>query len=98
MLTAPNARTEMGKKDFVYSALCSYPAICCIFKLKELIPLTALEYKMKEMEAGSQKCQCFFNDLGYVTVLKETYLVLCFLFVTMCFLCCCLVTLEKIDF
>ena len=28
-------------------------------KLKELIPLTAFKFKIKLIEAGSQKCKCF---------------------------------------
>ena len=65
MLAVPNggqmgdARTEMGKRAFMNSAPLSWNVLQNDLKLRELIPLTAFKSKIKEMEAGSQKCKCF---------------------------------------
>jgi len=65
---------QMPERKWEKGLLCtlySHPGICCKImqiKIQELIPHTALKYKMKEMESGSQKCQCFLNELCYVTV------------------------------
>ena len=61
MLTVPNARTEMGKRAFGYSAPSSWNMLQNVLKLRELISLTTFKSRMKEIEAGSQKCKCFLN-------------------------------------
>ena len=55
MLAVPNARTEMGKRAFMYCAPLSWYVLQNDLKLKELIPLTAFKSKMKEMEAKMSK-------------------------------------------
>jgi len=46
----------MGQRAFVYSAPSSWNMLQNDFKLKELTPLTAFKYKIKEMEAAYKKC------------------------------------------
>ena len=51
MLSVPNARMEMGKGAFVYSAPSAWNTLQNDLKLNELISLNAFKSKMKTLEA-----------------------------------------------
>ena len=59
MLSVPNARTETGKRAFVYSAPLAWNMLQNDLKLNELISLNAFKSKMKELQTDSLRCQCF---------------------------------------
>ena len=59
MLTVPNARTEIGKRAFVYSAPSAWNILQKVLKLNDFISLNAFKLKMKKIETDSLRCKCF---------------------------------------
>ena len=59
MLTVPNARTEIGKRAFVYSASSAWNILQKVLKLNDFISLNAFKFKMKKFETDSLRCKCF---------------------------------------
>ena len=59
MLTVPNARTEIGRRAFVYSAPSAWNILQKVLKLNYFISLNAFKLKMKKIETDSLRCKCF---------------------------------------
>jgi len=57
MLSVPKARTETGKKAFLYSSPSSWNTLQKDLKLIELISLNALKSKIKDLEADALICK-----------------------------------------
>uniref|UniRef100_A0A3B3HCE9 Reverse transcriptase domain-containing protein n=1 Tax=Oryzias latipes TaxID=8090 RepID=A0A3B3HCE9_ORYLA len=58
-LAVPFARTELGKKAFVFSAPSTWNTLQKRWKLKELIPLNIFKSKLKFEEKVTFNCTCF---------------------------------------
>ena len=59
MLSVPYARTEIGKRAFLYSAPSAWNMFQSVLKLKALISLNPFKLKKKELETDSLRCKCF---------------------------------------
>ena len=56
MLSVPNARTEIGKRAFGYSAPSAWNLLQNDLKRKELVSLNLFKSKTKDLEAVSMRC------------------------------------------
>lgn len=59
LLSVPFARTELGKRAFVYSAPSAWNFLQKDLKLSELISLNAFKSRLREPEMTCLNCKCF---------------------------------------